>query len=61
MSSLRPLLQALPFFFPKAVATLVRVTGESSVPKKTPGLDDRAGEPRGGVSISGAIGEGAQV
>ena len=33
------------FLFPKAVETLVRVTGESSVPKETPGLDDRAGEP----------------
>ena len=49
------------FLFPKAVETLVRVMGESSVPKETPGLDDRAGEPRGGVSISGAMGEGAQV
>ena len=43
------------------VATLVQVMGESSVPKETLGLDDQAGEPRGGVSISGATGEGAQV
>ena len=49
------------FLFPKAVEILVRVTGESSVPKETQGLDDRAGEPRGGVSISGAMGEGARV
>ena len=49
------------FLFPNAVETLVRVTGESSVPKETPGLDDRAGEPQGGVSISGAMGEGARV
>ena len=49
------------FLFPKAVETLVRVMGESSVPKETPGLDDRAGEPQGGVSISGAMGEGARV
>ena len=46
------------FLFPKAVETLVRVTGESSVPKETPGL---AGEPQGGVSILGAMGEGARV
>jgi len=49
------------FLFPKVVTSLVVRTGESSVPKETPGLDDRAGEPRGGVSISGAMGEGARV
>ena len=47
------------FLFPKVVTSLVVSTGESSVPKETPGLDDQAGEPRGGVSISGAMGEGA--
>ena len=49
------------FLFPKVVTGLVVRTGESSVPKETPGLEDRAGEPRGGVSISGAMGEGARV
>ena len=49
------------FRFPKVVASLVVITGESSVPKETPGLVDRAGEPRGGVSISGTMGEGARV
>ena len=47
------------FLFPKVVTSLVVRTGESSVPKETLGLDDRAGEPQGGVSISGAMGEGA--
>ena len=49
------------FLFPKAVTTLVWVMGESSIPKDMPGLEDHAGETQGGVSISGAIGEGAQV
>ena len=49
------------FLFPKVVASLVVITGESSVPKETPGLVDRAGEPRGGVSISGAMEEGASL
>ena len=39
------------FLFPKVVTSLVVITGESSVPKEIPGLVDRAGEPRGGVSI----------
>ena len=46
------------FLFPKVVTSLVVITGESSVPKETPGLDDRVGEPRGGVSILGTMGEG---
>ena len=46
------------FLFPKVVATLVQVMGESSVPKETLGLEDCSGETRGGVFISGAIGEG---
>ena len=33
------------FLFPKVVASLIVITGESSVHKKTPGLVDRAGEP----------------
>ena len=49
------------FLFPKAVTTLVQVTGKSSVSKDMPGLEDRAGETWGGVSILGAIGEGVQV
>ena len=32
------------FLFPRAVETLVQVTGESSAPKETPGLVDRAGD-----------------
>ena len=33
------------FLFPKVVASLVVITGESLVPKETLGLDDQAGEP----------------
>ena len=33
------------FLFPKVVISLVVRTGESSVPKETPGLDDQTGEP----------------
>ena len=47
------------FLFPKVVVTLVWRMGESFVPKKTLGLEHQAGETQGGVSISGAIGEGA--
>ena len=47
--------------FPKVVTSLVVRTGKSSVPKETLGLDDQAGEPQGGVSISSAMGEGVQV
>ena len=49
------------FLFPKVVTSLVVRTGESSVPTETPGLDDWVGEPRGGVSILGGMGEGAWV